>query len=293
MRKRKEKTKKEKQPVYIPTVKYVYPEKTDEQIIKVEEKRKVKLDTKYYQRLTKVVYKIGQFFFKIPVYLIAYPLVYIRYHMKVEGRENIKKHRKELKKSGFITVSNHVFLWDCIALCASVRMGLPNIPAWGKIISSKFGGIFSLFGVVPIPEERTVFRKFYEFMDSVFKQNKWVHIYPETGLWYYYVPIRPFKRGAGVFAYQYDKPIIPIGYSFRERKGIAKWFNKKDPLVTVHISEPIWPDKTLEKRESINDVVSCARMAIMKSVGIESEEENQRIMDENYKYEDGHFYTDL
>lgn len=279
--------------VFIPKIKFIYPEETDEQLIKVEKKRRVKLDVKYYNRLTNVIFKIGQFFFKIIFVLIAHPLVRIRYHLKVEGREHLKAHKKRLKKEGFLTVSNHVFLWDYVALCASMRMGLPNVPAWGKIIYSRFGGWFSLAGVVPIPEDKSVFRKFYQFVGDIFKQNKWVHIYPETGLWYYYVPIRPFKRGAAVFAYQYNKPIIPVGYSFRERTGISRWFNKKDPYVTVHICPPVWPDRSKDKPTAVEEMNERIRTSIMHAVGIENEEENKKIMEQYYQYEKGHFYTKL
>ncbi len=279
--------------MFIPKIKYIYPTETDQQIIKVDEKKEVKLDSKYYKSLRKTTFKIGQFFFKLLFIFIANPLVRFRYRLKVEGRKELKKHRKALRKTGFITVSNHVFLWDYVALCASMRMGVPNVPAWGKIVSSKFGKIFSLAGVIPIPENHASFKKFMRFIDDVFKENKWVHIYPETGLWYYYVPIRPFKRGAALFAHSYDKPIVPVGYSFRERKGLAKIFFKKDPLVTVHIGEPIYPDKTLPKRESIEKLNNEVRNKIIEMVGIGTEENNERIMKEYYQYEDGHFYTTI
>ena len=84
--------------VFIPKIQFIYPEETDEQLIEVNKKRNVNLDVKYYKRLTKVLFKIGQFFFKILFVLVAHPLVRIRYHLKVEGRENLKKYRKILKK---------------------------------------------------------------------------------------------------------------------------------------------------------------------------------------------------
>ncbi|MBR5900057.1 MAG: 1-acyl-sn-glycerol-3-phosphate acyltransferase [Clostridia bacterium] len=279
--------------MFIPKIKYIYPKQTDEQIIKVEKKRDVVLDNKYYRSLKKTTFKIGQFFFKILFVFIAHPLVRIRYHLKVKGRKEFKKHRKTLRKNGFITVSNHVFMWDYVALCASMRMGLPNVPAWGKIVTSKFGKIFSLAGVIPIPEERSAFMKFMRFVEDVFKENKWVHIYPETGLWYYYVPIRPFKRGAAVFAYKYNKPIVPVGYSYRERKGLSKLIFKTAPFVTTHIGEPIYPDMTLNKREAVEKLNNEVRNKIIEMVGIGTEENNQRIMEEYYKYEDGHFYTTI
>ena len=130
-------------------------------------------------------------------------------------------------------------------------------------------------------------------MDDIFKQNKWVHIYPETGLWYYYVPIRPFKKGAATFAVHYNKPIIPIGYSFRERKGLSKYIMKKTPYVTVHLGEPIYPDQTLDKHTATEKLNTQVRTKIMEMVGIHSEEENEEIMKRYYQYEDGHYYTTL
>lgn len=277
---------------YVPKIPYKYPNNPDDQIVRVVKKRKIKLDDKYYKFLKRGVFKVGQFFFKMLFILVAHPLVRIRYHLKVEGRKELKRHKKQLKKQGFITVSNHVFFWDYVALCASMRMGLPNVPAWGKIVFSKFGKIFSYAGVVPIPDDNVAFRKFYRFMDDVFKENKWVHIYPETGLWYYYVPIRPFKRGAATFACRYNKPIIPIGYSYRERKGLAKWLNKKDPYITVHIGEPIWPDLSLGKIEAVEKLNNQVRMKIIEMVGIGTEEKNEELM-KLYQYEDGHIYTTI
>ena len=279
--------------MYIPKVKYIYPEKTDDQLISVEKKRKVNFTEKYYKKLKSGLFKIGRFFFKIIFVIIAHPLVRIRYHLKVEGYKEFKKRKKSLKKEGFITVSNHVFLWDYVVLCAAVRMGMPNVPAWGEITYSKFGNVFSQAGVVPIPQDILSFKNFYNCICDLFKNNKWIHIYPETGLWYYYVPIRPFKRGAAYFAYQYNKPIVPIGYSFRERKGISKLFFKRSPFVTAHIGEPMYPDKTLPKKQAIDELNEKIRTKIMNMVGIESEEENQKLMKECYQYENGHFYTKL
>ncbi len=279
--------------MYIPKVNYIYPENTDEQLIKVEHKRKVTLNEKYYKHLKSFLFKIGHFFFRILFTLIAIPVVKIRYHLKVEGKQNIKKLKKHLRKHGFITVSNHVFFWDYLALCATMNMGLPNVPAWEKLAFSKFGEVFSQAGVIPIPQDVKSFKKFYAFIDDIFKENKWIHIYPETGLWYYYVPIRPFKRGACYFAYKYDKPIIPVAFSFRERTGISKHIFKKDPFVTSHIGEPIYPDKSLPSKIAIDKMTEEVRTAIMRMVGIESEEENQRLMKECYKYEKGHYYTNL
>ena len=78
--------------MYIPEIKYIYPEKTDEQLIEVKHKRKVKVNGKYYKRLKKFTFKFGQFIFRIVFILIAVPAVKIRYHLKVEGRKEFKRY---------------------------------------------------------------------------------------------------------------------------------------------------------------------------------------------------------
>ena len=277
--------------MYIPKTEFIFPEKTDDQIFKVRYKRKVKINRQYYNRLKTFVFKFVQFFFRILYVLIAFPLVKIRYHLKVEGKKQLKKYKKTLKKDGFITVSNHVFLWDFVALCETMKMGFPKVPMLNELIYSKYGGIFTLAGAVVIPKDRNAFRGFYGFMDETFKQNKWVHIYPEKGIWYYYAPIRPFFRGAAYFACTYNKPIVPIAYSYRERKGIAKIFNDKDPYITVHIGEPVYPDMSLPKREAETKLNKEIRNKMIKMAGFSSEEENDRVAKQNYRYENGHYYT--
>ena len=277
--------------MYIPKTEFIFPKKTDDQIFKVRYKRKIHLNSQYYERLKRFCFKFVRFFFRILFILIALPLVKTRYHIKVEGREELKKYKKALKKGGFITVSNHVFLWDFVALCAAMKMGFPTVPMLNELIYSKYGGIFTMAGAVAIPKDNGAFRSFYEFMSDTFKQNKWVHVYPEKGIWYYYAPIRPFFRGAAYFAYTYNKPIVPVGYSYRERHGIAKWLNKKDPYITVHIGEPIYPDLTLNKRDAVNKLNKEVRSKIINMVGFASEEENDRVAKENYRYENGHYYT--
>ena len=60
--KKKKNDNKEETTVYIPKIEFVFPEKTDEQIIEVDHQRKIKLDKKYYERLTKTIFKVCQFY---------------------------------------------------------------------------------------------------------------------------------------------------------------------------------------------------------------------------------------
>ena len=68
-------------------------------------------------------------------------------------------------------------------------------------------------------------------------------------MWFFYPDIRPLKKAVFGYAVKYDKPLIPISMSFRERKGLRKIFGK-GPFVDLHIAEPIYADKSLPPREA-------------------------------------------
>ena len=55
------------------------------------------------------------------------------------------------------------------------------------------------------------------------------------------------------YAVKYNKPLIPISMSFRPRKGFRRIFGK-GPFVNLHISEPIYADKSLSPREAAEDL---------------------------------------
>ena len=56
-----------------------------------------------------------------------------------------------------------------------------------------------------------------------------------------------------MYAAEYGKPLIPITMSFRPRKGIRKIFGK-GPFVDLHISEPVYADKSLNTRDGANEL---------------------------------------
>ena len=105
-------------------------------------------------------------------------------------------------------------------------------------------------GGIPIPtDSMKAMVKFSRAMDEVLESGKWLHVYPEGSLWFYYPDIRPLKKAVFQYAVKYQKPLIPITMSFRPRKGIMKLLGRK-PLVDLHIGEPLYADTTLSKREA-------------------------------------------
>ena len=69
-------------------------------------------------------------------------------------------------------------------------------------------------------------------------------------MWFYYPDIRPLKKAVFKYAVTFDRPILPITFSFRPRTGLWKLIGKS-PLVDLNIGDPIFHDKELPKLAAV------------------------------------------
>ena len=228
---------------------YTYPSRSDEHMINVKHLRDVNLDENYPYLQKSFWYKCKRVFLWIMLYSVIFWLLRLTHGLKVYGRENMRKHRKEFK-NGAITVSNHVFMWDFLCVLHAIRPHLSFFPAWKTNLEGPNGGVIRLAGGIPIPTHNLrCMVKFKQAMEEVLSSDKWMHVYPEGSLWFFYPDIRPLKKAVFQYAVKFDRPVIPITMSFRKRKGITTLFTK-NPAVDLHIGEPIYADKTLSPQEA-------------------------------------------
>ena len=188
-------------------------------------------------------------------YFIATPLLYFYiypvYGLRVKGRKNLKK----AKKTGAISVSNHVHvldsvmnalaLWPRKMIFTSVKSNF-HIPVAGKILG--------VAGVIPVAgsiNEAVVFRN---ELKRILKRKHIVHIYPEGHLINYYSGIRPFGNGAFSLACDSQVPIIPIVIAWRRRRGLYKLFIRSKPCATLYIGAPVFPNRILLSHEQEEDL---------------------------------------
>ena len=102
-------------------------------------------------------------------------------------------------------------------------------------------------GGIPIPTGRLAcMRKFKDAMEAVLASNKWVHFYPEGSMWFYYPDIRPLKKAVFQYAVKYDRPVLPLAFSFRPRNKFQRLFGRA-PLVDLTVGVPIRHDATLSR----------------------------------------------
>ncbi len=204
-----------------------------------------------------------------------YPIVFtvnrIKNGLRIRGRENLRKYRKQLK-GGAITISNHCNRLDAPAVLDAVHANhRTRIPMYAPNFNTKDYWYMWAVGGIPIPEGGLQAMKLFNAaFDEFHRRGAWFHIFPEAARWDAYKPLRPFQKGAFTMAYKYNMPLLPCVITFRPRTGIYKWFGSPDePLLTVTIGEPLFPDITNNRRDEVNRLREAAHNTMQKMAGIE------------------------
>ena len=263
---------------------YKYPDRSDEHMITVKKVRTTVFDEKYPYYKKGFWYGVARVFLWIFLNIIAFPLLRITHGLKIYGKKNLKKYKKELK-DGAITICNHVFMWDTLCVLKAIRPHLIRFPAWKTNLDGPNGPLIRWAGGIPVPTgNMRAMVKFKYALEEAFENKRWVHFFPEGSMWFFYPDIRPLKKAVFKYAVKYDKPIIPMAISFRPRKGIAKLWGKT-PRADLHIGEVMFVDKTLSPKEAEEQLHKKAYHVMQEMVGITPDHPAYRTDQniENYK----------
>ena len=255
------------------TNRFPYPMETDRHYLTVHKNRGIVFDEKYPYVDKSKGFRFRQGLVRLLLNVIVFPLTRIRLGLKICGRENLKKHR-EVLKNGVISVCNHVHMWDYLSVLRSVRPFRPYLLSWAPNINGENGTLIRMVGGIPIPERNIAGTKaYFRAIRGLLKEDGgWLHVYAEGSMWEYYAPVRPFKRGAAHIAVDTDKPIMPLGFSYREPGWIRKKIFHQIAKFTVTIGEPLFPDASLPEKERERDLTVRCHDAVCRLVGIDPQE---------------------
>ena len=250
--------------------KFPYPEDTSSHYITVKMDRGFVFDKDYPYVDYSKGFAFKRFWVRLLLRLIVFPLARVRMGLRIKGKANLKAN-KELLKKGAVTICNHVHFWDYICVMKALHnYKWPYLLAWDKNVNGESGPLVRFVGGIPIPEhDNEATLAFTKAITKLLNDGNFLQIYSEGSMWEYYAPIRPFKRGAASIAIKNDKPIIPMAFSYRKPGWIRRKIFKQMALFTLHIGEPLYPNKELEKSAQIDDLTIRAHETMCTLAGVE------------------------
>ena len=173
----------------------------------------------------------------------------------------------------------------------SLRPIRPYLLCWAPNISGENGKLVRLVGGIPIPENN--FRATLVYVEQIrelLNSGGCLQIYPEGSMWEYYAPIRPFKHGAAYFSCKFNKPILPMAFSYRRPNWIRRKIFRQFACLTLSIGEPLYPDKKLDKKEQEIELTKRCHKEVCILAGINPNDNiYQPIFDKSKRID---YYTD-
>lgn len=236
-------------------LKFTYPDKIDGHMIDPKQVRNIDLNGQYPFYRSSKWFRFWQNMLNLLVWIVAIPIVSLRYGLIVKGKKNLRGENRIKIKNGFITTCNHVFDWDYLCVRTTMFPRRSYFLAWINNHYSKLGKLMRVCGSIPVPYSYEGLKKFDKDIKNLFVDKKWLHVYPEASMWYYQEGIRPYKNGTFTIAYDNNVPVAPLAISYRPAKGIFKLWKKHGyPCITISIGEPQWANMSLERKDSIAEL---------------------------------------
>lgn len=261
---------------YKPQLDFVYPDKPDEHMVDVKFTHETILNDKYPFLDKSFKFRFMRGLIHLGIFTIVFPLLIpLRFGLKIEGRKILFKYRK-LLKNGAMTISNHVHRWDFLFMLKAVRYRSMYFPAFRDNLNSSDENFVRWAGGIPIPDEINLIKYFYQAFDEIHAKKKWIHSYPESAMFPYFLPVRPFKKGVFTMAHRYDLPVVPAAFSYRKPHFPFTLVNllrsltgrQKLPMITLRFGEPVVFDKNLSRKEAILKMRRECHEEIVRLAGI-------------------------
>lgn len=179
----------------------------------------------------------------------------------IDGIEN-EHLLEDALKNGAIVTCNHFSPFDNYVVFHCIRKYLPHKYLY-KVIRegnyTNFPGLYGFFfrhcNTLPLSSNRRTMINFYSSVATLLKNKESILIYPEQAMWWNYKKPRPFKIGAFKLAYKNNVPIVPLFISLKDDERLD---SDGYPLQrhTLHILEPIYPNKDLKGKEGEFDMLN-------------------------------------
>lgn len=180
--------------------------------------------------------------------IIATPLVWLicklTCGLKIKNRSALRK----LRGQGFFMYGNHTHgMADAFTPTLAAFPHRAHIIVNPDAVSIKgLGQIVAMLGALPVPSSLSSMKNFRKAIDKRYAQGRVIAVYPEAHIWPYYTGVRPFPATSFMYPAKLNAPCVAYAATYRQRK----FLKMLPPLMTVTLSDPIYPDSTLSEHEA-------------------------------------------
>lgn len=202
-----------------------------------------KVDENYRYLRSKPLEHVAHLSLRGVIGVAKYPITHLRYHLKVEGRQNLKG------INNAVAIINHVDEYDSmIALKALKHKKVYITIGEFNNFQNLLGSMLRTWGTMPLSNNLTAQKNMFRATKTILtKKNRVILFYPEGSMWQDYTKPRPHLNGAYHYAVRFNLPIIPLFIAFPPQRNKNKFKRK----AVVHILPPIYPNAHLGKAENI------------------------------------------
>ncbi len=251
----------------MPDMGFEYPDAPHDYMLHPKHLRELTIDASYPYLDKSLKGRLENWKTYFIIFALAFILNPLRYGLKIVGKENIRNNR-HFFKNGAMTIGNHVYRWDFLAIVQAIKYRRMWFPARAENLLGPDAKLIRGAGGIPVPDGIGGIKQFNAAFDELHKKGKWFHCFPEACRWDFYTPIRPFRKGAFSMAVKYNLPIIPTVFTYRKPTGLRALLGVKHPLVTLHVGTPVLPDPNLKRNENVSRMLSEAHRQMVEMANI-------------------------
>ncbi len=184
--------------------------------------------------------------------VVLFPFMKLGMGMRIRNRKALRKIR-----SGFFLYGNHT--QDIADAYLPTFTGFPrkvNILVGDAAVSIPFvKHLVPLLGGIPLPSTVHAYKPFLQEMERRIRRHQAVAVFPEAHIWPWYNGIRDYPDTSFAYPFRFNVPAVGFVVTYRQRKI----FRNGKPLVTVTLSDPIYPSDCSGRRDMRDRVYSFMR----------------------------------
>ena len=172
-------------------------------------------------------------------------------------KEVIGSEQFQLLESGAVVTCNHFNAFDSFAIQYAYESSKVRKRKFYRVIKeanyTSFPGFYGFLmrncNTLPLSSNKTTMKKFLKAVNKLLVEGNFVLVYPEQSMWWNYRKPKPLKKGAFTFAATAEVPVLPCFITMEDTE-VMDGDGFPVQAYTIHVGEPIYPDKTKTKAEN-------------------------------------------